>query len=255
MNLYYQENRKLFMKGVSEVIVIVLILMITAAMASLAFMFFSDTASSVSSTTSSVADSAAQALSTSMTIDGIAANAVYVKNTGKNDLKDFAIFINDAQTLNFTNDHPTLRPGETAIIRIYNYLVEGDKITVSTPSGYQYAYADPCKSAVLCLKLDNMTGSSVYDSSPQHVNGTIYTRRENRIRYSQDYSNGAWSGYCGTKNNTIYNTTDVAAPDGTYTATKWTIDPVITCPEAAEEFCSTQVRLSSTEHTIQLACG
>jgi flagellar basal body-associated protein FliL len=97
------------MHGVSEVIVIVLILMITAAMASLAFMFFSETASSVSTTTSSVADSAAQVLSSSMTIEGMAANTVYVRNNGKSDLKDFSVFVNDAPAGNFTNDHPTLR--------------------------------------------------------------------------------------------------------------------------------------------------
>jgi Concanavalin A-like lectin/glucanases superfamily len=42
---------------------------------------------------------------------------------------------------------------------------------------------------------------------------------------------GNWSGYCaiGTVNNITYNTTDVAAPDGSYTATRIVRDNVASC--------------------------
>ena len=48
-----------------------------------------------------------------------------------------------------------------------------------------------------------------------------FDEQTNLVNYSEDFSKSEWSGYCGNKDNVTYNTTDITAPDGTYTATKW----------------------------------
>jgi hypothetical protein len=56
-----------------------------------------------------------------------------------------------------------------------------------------------------------------------------FGRYENRITYSEQFDNSNWGGYCGTKDNITANTTDVPAPDGTYTAEKWVVPGTISC--------------------------
>lgn len=73
------------------------------------------------------------------------------------------------------------------------------------------------------------SGSAAADVSGNSNTGTIYARHENLVTYSQDFSNSAWGGYCGTKSNITQNTTDVLAPDGTQTAAKFVVPSVISC--------------------------
>jgi hypothetical protein len=47
-----------------------------------------------------------------------------------------------------------------------------------------------------------------------------YSMSENLLKYSNDFSQGVWVGYCGGKSNITYNTTDVVSPDGRNDATK-----------------------------------
>jgi len=47
-----------------------------------------------------------------------------------------------------------------------------------------------------------------------------YSMSENLLKYSNDFSQGVWAGYCGGKSNITYNTTDVVSPDGRNDATK-----------------------------------
>lgn len=47
-----------------------------------------------------------------------------------------------------------------------------------------------------------------------------YSMSENLLKYSNDFSQGVWAGYCGDKSNITYNTTDVVSPDGRNNSTK-----------------------------------
>ena len=47
-----------------------------------------------------------------------------------------------------------------------------------------------------------------------------YSMSENLVTYSNDFSQGVWAGYCGSKSNITYNTTDVVSPDGRNNSTK-----------------------------------
>jgi len=51
----------------------------------------------------------------------------------------------------------------------------------------------------------------------------------NLITYSDNMSSGTWYGYCGTTGNITYNTTDVTAPDGTYTSTRVVRNGITAC--------------------------
>jgi hypothetical protein len=51
----------------------------------------------------------------------------------------------------------------------------------------------------------------------------------NLLTYSTNFIDGPWFGYCGNKSNLTYNTTDVVAPDGTFTALKVVRNNVTVC--------------------------
>ncbi|MDX9727096.1 MAG: LamG-like jellyroll fold domain-containing protein, partial [Bacteroidales bacterium] len=78
----------------------------------------------------------------------------------------------------------------------------------------------------LILRLDEKTGSTAIDDSGNGNNGTVYYWKENRVTYSQDFSNGIWNSYCGNKTNFTYN---VFAPDMTNTAVKIVMPATLTC--------------------------
>jgi len=64
-----------------------------------------------------------------------------------------------------------------------------------------------------------------------------YIGKQNLIKYSQDFSNGTWGGYCGTKNNITQNTTEVKDPLGGYTATKIVTPATISCGSSTSWGC------------------
>ena len=58
------------------------------------------------------------------------------------------------------------------------------------------------------------------------VNPVIVT---NMVPYSQQLGTSPWSGYCGSTTNRTLNTTDVTAPDGSNTATKFVMPSSFSC--------------------------
>ena len=55
------------------------------------------------------------------------------------------------------------------------------------------------------------------------------TSTTNLLEYSQQFTNSAWGGYCGSPSNITGNTTDLTAPDGSQTATKLVMPSVSSC--------------------------
>lgn len=51
----------------------------------------------------------------------------------------------------------------------------------------------------------------------------------NLLTYSSAFNGGPWYGYCGNTSNLTYNTTDVVAPDGTFTALKVVRNNITNC--------------------------
>jgi hypothetical protein len=65
-----------------------------------------------------------------------------------------------------------------------------------------------------------VTDGMVLCFDPANQNTYPTTNPENLLLWSNDFSRNVWGGYCGSKRNQTYNTNEVLAPDGTYTATK-----------------------------------
>lgn len=65
-----------------------------------------------------------------------------------------------------------------------------------------------------------VTDGMVLCFDPANQNTYPTTNSENLLLWSNDFSRNVWGGYCGSKRNQTYNTNEVLAPDGTYTATK-----------------------------------
>lgn len=104
-------------------------------------------------------------------------NTVFIRNTGQTDLSNSSvyIFINNAPA-NFTMSPSVIRPTEIGNIKIYNFINENDEIRIATSQGFITTKnaPDPCKEAVLCLKLDEGSGTIVRDSSGNNNHGTLY---------------------------------------------------------------------------------
>jgi len=65
-----------------------------------------------------------------------------------------------------------------------------------------------------------VTDGMVLCFDPANQNTYPTSNPENLVLHSNNFSNNVWSGFCGGKRNLVYNTNEVLAPDGTYTATK-----------------------------------
>ncbi len=218
------------MKGVSEIIVMILIVIIVIALIGLSYTFFSGSFSITTVAAQKSTEQMATNMLSEMRIVSLSSNNAIVKNIGQIDISNLTVFINGE--LADSNMTPSIiRPGEIGSIKIYDFVNVNDEIKIMSLQGsFDSKLAnDPCSQAVACWNLDEAEGSNVYDSSGNGNGGTIYSRHENLIIYSQDYSSTAWGGYCGTKTNIVQGTTDVPAPDGTQTAAKFTLPATMSC--------------------------
>lgn len=59
---------------------------------------------------------------------------------------------------------------------------------------------------------------------------------ENRVTYSEQFSNAAWTAYCSLPTSIVDNTTNVQAPDGTYTANKSITHATLGCSGQADGY-------------------
>jgi hypothetical protein len=73
-----------------------------------------------------------------------------------------------------------------------------------------------------------LSSNGEFDEVTFNSNAGIRAIR-NLITYSDNMSSGTWYGYCGTTGNITYNTTDVTAPDGTYTSTRVVRNGITAC--------------------------
>lgn len=93
--------------------------------------------------------------------------------------------------------------------------------TVEQARSQFYAYRGIKESIVkdsLLLDIDANKVSTV---------GQVVSR--NMLQYPENLNTGLWGTYCGNNSNVTYNTVEITAPDGTYTATKVVRDNVTAC--------------------------
>ena len=117
------------MKGVNAIIVVILLLMISTALASTAYFFLSETTSSITDVGTEMSGQMSSSLLSEMRIINITGNTVTVKNTGKTELSDFAVFVNgDMADAHFS--HTSIASGGVLIITLDSDLNLGDIVKV-----------------------------------------------------------------------------------------------------------------------------
>ncbi|WP_165420478.1 beta strand repeat-containing protein [Edaphobacter modestus] len=99
-------------------------------------------------------------------------------------------------------------------------------VTELTTSNNAYPYADSTTLSALVDTGGNApTGTVTFKSNGVEIGSGNLTSvsATNLIPYSQQVGGTSWSGYCGDSSSIVLNTSDFSAPDGTTTATKFTI--------------------------------
>lgn len=167
-------------------------------------------------------------------------NAVFDPNDGSNRLSSASGYLYDGAG-NVTN-----APNPSGGSYQFNYDTEGKLATTGNPASpsalYTYdangmrvrkesggAWTEYISFGGVPIAEKNNTGSW---SDYIFANGQRIARFDpptNLVPYSQQFGSGSWIGYCGPTSNMTVNTTDVAAPDGTSTATKFVAPATISC--------------------------
>lgn len=123
------------MKGVSAIIVTILLLTISVSLASSAYIFFGNAVSETTEIGDNVAEQTSTSLLSKIKIDSIEGNIVSVKNTGKVNVTQFAVFINEVLDSGATPSTDPLAPGKAATITLSSSLNPGDVVKVTTGQG------------------------------------------------------------------------------------------------------------------------
>jgi FlaG/FlaF family flagellin (archaellin) len=122
------------MRGISSIIITILLLMISVSLASFGYIFFTQMLSVTTQTATEVSEHTSTSLLAEMKIDSISGNDIFVRNTGKVDLTQFEVYINDI-LVSSTPIPPTLDPGEVATITLASAPNPGDVVKVTTAQG------------------------------------------------------------------------------------------------------------------------
>jgi FlaG/FlaF family flagellin (archaellin) len=120
------------MKGVSIIIATILILMISVSLTAFAYMFMTQMMSATTETGLQTVEKATSSLLAEMKIESMdeSNNKIYVKNSGRVNLTQFYVFINDALVSSSANPE-TIAPGEITTISISS-LNPGDVVKVTS---------------------------------------------------------------------------------------------------------------------------
>jgi hypothetical protein len=123
------------MKGISAIIVTILLLMISVSMASFGYIFFTQMMSETTQSGTEAVEQVSISLLAGMKIDSVSTNKVYVRNTGKVDLSQFAVFVNDNIDNGAVANPATLVPGSITTITLSSNLNANDVVKVTCGQG------------------------------------------------------------------------------------------------------------------------
>jgi FlaG/FlaF family flagellin (archaellin) len=165
------------MKAVSAVLAVILVVIIVVALVGLTYTFSVALFGVTAGAGETMTETGVTGLMAQARIEFMSINDVIIKNIGLTDISNFTVLINGEQS-DFTIDTPVIEPEKLGIIKILDFLKEGDEITILSSEGATITKKapDPCDGAVLCLSLDEGSGNTVEDTSGHTDNdGVFYT--------------------------------------------------------------------------------
>ena len=123
------------MKGVSAVIVMILILLISVALTGLGYLFFTEVLTSVTTAGEESISQSVTSMLSQMRIESVSAasNNIYIRNTGKVNLTDFTVYVNDGLVIP-TSAPSSLAPGSVGTIEMPS-LNRGEIVKVTAAQG------------------------------------------------------------------------------------------------------------------------
>jgi hypothetical protein len=124
------------MKGVSTVIVMILILLISVALTGLGYLFFTEVLTSVTTAGEESISQSVTSMLSQMRIESLTAGTpgnIYIRNTGKVNLTDFTVYVNDGLEVPST-PLPSLAPGSVGTIGMPS-LSSGQIVKVTAAQG------------------------------------------------------------------------------------------------------------------------
>jgi FlaG/FlaF family flagellin (archaellin) len=121
------------MQGVSTIIVTILLLMISVSLASFAYVFFTQMVTATTETGSEAVEQISTSLLAGMKIDSLTSNTIYIRNTGKVNLTQFSVYVNDVQAS--SSAPSSISPGAVEPIALSSSLNSGDIVKVTSGQG------------------------------------------------------------------------------------------------------------------------
>lgn len=125
------------MKGISAIVVMILILLISVSLVGLGYIFFTEILATVTTTGEESISQTVVSMLSRMTIESVTAGNpgnIYVRNTGKVNLTDFAVYIDDVRDVSATAPG-ILMPGDVGTITTTGALASTQVVKVTTAQG------------------------------------------------------------------------------------------------------------------------
>jgi FlaG/FlaF family flagellin (archaellin) len=125
------------MKGISTIIVAILLLMISISLAGFGYVFFTTMFTSITTESEEVMGTTVERMLAQVKIESIASTSVSVRNIGKVNLTDFAVYVDETRDTNPSLPSAPLEPGDVATITINPppNVASGSVVKVTTAQG------------------------------------------------------------------------------------------------------------------------
>ena len=121
------------MKGISTIIVAILLLMISISLAGFGYVFFTTMFTSITTESEEVMGTTVERMLAQVKIESIASTSVSVRNIGKVNLTDFAVYVDNS--LDDSATLSNLGPGEVKTITLSATPTTGQVVKVTTAQG------------------------------------------------------------------------------------------------------------------------
>ena len=134
-SFFIRQTKVFVMKGISSIIVAILLLMISISMVSFGYVFLSGTLSDTTESVEELGEQSSTTLLSKMRIDSVIDDEVYLRNTGKVNVSQFSVFVNDVPDNGAISNKFSIAPGDTATIKLSSDPNVGDVIKVTNAQG------------------------------------------------------------------------------------------------------------------------